>query len=308
MRHRIAAAAAACLIPLIAPATGHAATLTFTVETIAFDGRRIFADQMKTDKVSETGQALADFQDISFLSGNGQSHNHVTASATLGIDAAAGAFRFGSATTANPSFEAFPLVFANANVDFQLDEVLTASGSGRAMISVDVDGTVEQAGDPRSRSNLVSNTLTTRNADANVTGSSTFSVADGSFPAGTDLITVDETLSIQLDVVDGEAIALRYSGRSRAGASADFRFGLRSESTIDFLNTATFRIDTTPGLTLTPSDPVFLSGLLTDGTGDGDGNSDGGVAPVPLPAALPLLAAGLALMGGLSRRRSRRPA
>ena len=91
-----------------------------------------------------------------------------------------------------------------------------------------------------------------------------------------------ETLTVSVE--DGDVLELDFGAY----------LGSRGLGTVDFNNTGFFTFENSGGVSLFATDPLFLASA--------DGRP-GVVSTVPLPAAFPLLAAGLIGMGALARRK-----
>lgn len=97
----------------------------------------------------------------------------------------------------------------------------------------------------------------------------------------TEGVFVDEILTAIVPVLDGDEIRLDWSLRTDALALNG------AWATSDFLSTAYLGFTTSPGVSIAPSDPTFLSGSA--------------VTPVPLPASVFLTLAGLLSLIGFRR-------
>lgn len=110
-----------------------------------------------------------------------------------------------------------------------------------------------------------------------------FGAAAGETP-GAGMFDIDETLSGSIIIEDGK----KYDVFASLAIFAD-TYDNDIRIMMDFLNTGLFGIDKAPGVSFTSLSGVFLTRTA--------------VAPVPVPAALPLLAGALACLGLAARRR-----
>lgn len=104
-------------------------------------------------------------------------------------------------------------------------------------------------------------------------------------------LVVNPIFELTYDVFDTSVISLDIFLKTQTGLSNN-----TGNVEADFLNTAYLSFETTAGLTLSASDPLFLS--------TANGRPIGSVSPVPLPASIVLLVGGLFGFRFLGCRRS----
>lgn len=108
-------------------------------------------------------------------------------------------------------------------------------------------------------------------------------------------IAVNDVLELSYDVLDGSSFSVSIGAFLTASVSNNPKGG---HSVLDFMNTGFLSFETTDGLSLTASDPLFLSSAT--------GRADPGVTPVPLPASALFLLAGVGGFGLLRQSRAAR--
>jgi hypothetical protein len=99
---------------------------------------------------------------------------------------------------------------------------------------------------------------------------------------GGEVFKVDQTISDSFTVSEGRTYALFFESVARGG----------DRTTADFLGTSTFELAIPEGTSVTTASGVLPVTTMA--------------SPVPVPAAMPLLVAGLALLGALKARRAPR--
>ena len=90
---------------------------------------------------------------------------------------------------------------------------------------------------------------------------------------------IDESLQASIDVADGDELSILLRFQAGAGNNNNER----GYSSADFASTGYLNFATTSGLTITASDPLFLSNPA--------------VAPVPIPASMSFLLVGMGVLG-----------
>lgn len=208
-----------------------------------------------------------------------------------------------------------------ARTELEVREIFTASGTGTATFRFDLDGLLfsEYGGAgfetdmriARWSGSSAPGQLTVEDeysAGISVFGSTLQGgtarrtingvVTDEIIPAGNAIsggLVVNEVLELSYNVLDGSSFSVSIGAYLSASVSNN-PTGARSD--VDFMNTGFLSFETTDGLSLTASDPLFLSTAT--------GRPEPGVSPVPLPASALFLLAGLAGFGFLRQSRPAR--
>jgi hypothetical protein len=274
---------------VIAGATAQAATVNFSAGALVSVGTN-------PDVIDETPGAsgilpLTGNESRSFVAedmdefGPGQGR----ATSSFSINQATGAIKFGSSASVTAPLSLVSSR-ASAGVELNISEVFNIVGTGDITFRLAIEGLLSStslAGGTGSRYGA-----TMRLVDQ--TGAFGFDVIgrDRTFanpPRGTTQI-VNDVLEFTTTITSSQDYLFLLNLDATAATEAR-GFGNSGSSQADFLNTAFLSFEADDTLTVTASDPLFLSGVT------------GPVAPVPLPASAVLFASAFGLLR-LTRRRS----
>ena len=269
--------------------TAEAASLTYDFDSFAYAEDRLTGGAEVADEDPLFGTTIT--LDGSFVRQSTASYEFATGSGRLEVDPTAGTVKFGTRAEARYDLEDELNNAARGFGDFSLSETFSVSGSGSVTFSVAVDGFLEKSFGFGGLSASTEGVLRLASANRyNADVIDFFSRTLGTTLGGTSI--VDEVLTATIEMFDGETLEFTYSADATTFANAnEYRPDVFAES--NFLNTARISFFTDDGVSLTPSDPAFLS----------DVGLDEPIGAVPLPAGLPLLLAGLGALGFASRRR-----
>ena len=255
---------------------------------------------LRTSVISESGDGSSDGFDTedrvvtldgAFTDTSNSSSGFASASSRLSVDPDAGIVRFGS--SAESTYDAGNEWYTSgrALADFSLTETFLVSGDGTVTFSIAIDGFLSKSAAAFVNSTSAQSVLRLGVVDRfGAEERDSFSRELTTAPGAT--LAIDELLTASMDLRDGETLSFEY----RAGLAAFTRaneYETFSAAEANFLNTARISYVTDQGMTLTPSNPTFLSG----------GSMEEPIGAVPLPAGLPLLLAGLGALGLAGRRR-----
>lgn len=270
--------AAGVLVAL--PAITQSATLSYEIRTTATDADVSITGADIENLVAED-VALNGTFDVSAGSNLGRSNS----SAKISVDGATGAVKFGAFAATGINDNRNESVRGTSILNWELNEVFRVTGVGTATFSLAVDGILQEtAAAGGAEGTFVDSKLEVFTSRFN-TGEDRF-FDNSSLYATAEPILIDQTLSVSLDVTDGQNLFVRLSGDARA--STALAFEAPQSSSANFLNTAVLSFVTTGTVSLAASDPAFLAGTP--------------ISPVPVPASLPLLGVGFAALFGLRRR------
>lgn len=287
--------AATCAATACLATTGHAATFVLNVVS---DSRDQFAPTPTVDRDSDT--SFGDFDEeieLGFINGKGRS----TTSAGLIADPETGIFK--SVTTASvasgPAFRASAQGISGITVD----EEFTASGSGTATFTFAFDGILRAAGALGSGSVLAEMSIFSLIPGGGLATPETewrasIGYRDSALSTFINNIKVDvedeleidgplaeweidHEISVSIDLVDTQELGFQL----RFQTAAQSVEGTSGSGGANFGSTGYLDFSTTDGLTLSASNPLFLS------------DAGGTTTPVPLSASLGFLMAGLGMLG-----------
>lgn len=284
--------AATCVATAFLATAGHAATFSLNVDSSAGDD---FADPTDAGDSDKSAGAFEDSIDLLFSSATGRS----AASAEFFADPETGILK--SVTTAKVTDGSALRASATGIGGITIDETFTASGSGTATFAFAFDGLLRAAGVLGSASVLAEMSIFSLPpgggvARPEVEWSASTGYRDNilrTFINGEQLddpveeLTVDEEILLSIDVVDTQKLEFKLRFQTQASSVE----GTSGSGGADFGATGYLDFSTTSGLTLSASDPNFLS------------NAGGSTAPVPVPASLGFLMAGLGLLGATRLRK-----
>lgn len=213
--------------------------------------------------------------------------------ASVDIDLSTGVFKFGAyGSSGLPPASIATSTVTNSAASWTIEETFTATGSGQATFTNIFDGLI--ATSPLGFGKSIIAGATFDMALRNLT-KQTFVMDSALLNTaidGSNNISVDSEMSLTLDADAGDTLELEFRGS--AGIFANSRIAEVVTASSDFTNTAILGLSTTGTLGLTASDPGFLSNTGGGGTV---------VSPVPLPAGMTLMLAGLGAFGIAARRR-----
>ena len=280
------------------------ASLLATTGSAATIGTQLFADA-NAPTGTQSDQIVDDVTGLSYQGGVNTDASQSAASASVNIDLQAGTVKFDASATTGTRNTSDRREGSIASLDIDITERFKVTGSGSVTFTAAIDGILATTllspsgiGLAQAGADLLATIVdpTGFSVDRAVAFQRTshqigFDAFTGGDLGDRRFLDIDEILSVTFDVVDGEFFDLLFSldaGTSTGSGSGTFATG----SSADFLNTATLSFSTSAGVSIAASDSLFLAGSRVDP-----------VSPVPVPASLPLLMAG---MGGLVALRNRK--
>lgn len=285
------------LLCAITLAAGASAT-TITASLFA-DAGTLFPTAIISDQVNDT------VSDTDYQGDAAAAISVSAASASAVVNLAAGTVKFDARASTGSRRFGESREGSISSLDVRLEERFQVTGSGTVSFTAAIDGTLAATfvdpGNVGVRAGTSASLLARivdplglsidRTVGFDNFASSIDSVAFSNANRGDSRSRIiDDAVAVSFDVADGDFIDLLFS--IEAGAST--KSGpFVTASTADFLNTATLSFATSSGVSITPSNSAFLSGTTAPDP----------LAPVPLPAGLPLLLTGLGLGWGLLRSR-----
>lgn len=289
---------AAVLLGLAAGSTADAASLSFTLDTVA--NAPISRDPNSTSDFQQEaspGVALTGPTTGSSASAatGGSSAGQGTATAGFNIDPSAGVLKFGTSASVTPSSAPID-TRATGFLELGLFETFSITGTGDFTFTMDIDGLL-------SATQNVSATSQAARVSARILLSDP-SASRFSGPVASDRFNtkvnegqsavIDQVLSItaSIDAATPKDFGLAVFIQSQSSVSEKAN-GTPQTAQSDFFSTAFLSFSTTGSLTATPSSATFLSGTT---------------AAVPLPAGMWLMLAGLGGLGALGAGRRGRGA
>ena len=284
--------AIALCVMSFAGTTAHAATYSLNVNAFARDAA---AQPTATRQDSRANGAFDDEINLNFAASTGRS----TTQAKLFADPETGIVR--SVTAANVRQGSKFTANSTGISSITIDEEFTAVGSGTATFNFAFDGALSAGGvlggasfeafmsvfgftDTGLLRSEVDYTASTGFRDSVLTTRINDQVI-----APTDLLVVDDSISLSFDLVDGQEFEFKWRFKTSSSSVED----TLGSAAADFGSTGYISFATTSGLSLTASDPNFLSNTGGSST-----------SPVPVPASFGFLVAALGVMG-VARRRQR---
>ena len=268
-----------------------AATLSYAINAISSQDR-VYNTVFEDVKVAPADAITLDrtFSE-SFNVTNGRS----IATSALIVDPATGKVKYGSSSYSEGLTNTLPGTSASARTRFELKENFLLTGTGSVTFFIDVDGYLEEVGTENANGNAYFDSkIDLRYLD----GGGEDRIWDNTGLAGSPVV-VDYRHELTVPMYGNDRkVFLTYSGT--ATTDSGFQTIPGTHSTVsNFLNTATLGYAITGDVTVTASDPLFLSNM----GGGATGGETGGPSTVPLPAGLPLLAGALGLIAMVRRRR-----
>lgn len=178
------------------------------------------------------------------------------------------------------------LTESSSSANAIVTSIFDVSGVGTITANLDYDGffNINQRG--RGAIGFQAQARITFNEFSRLRVEDRFSISSGDFELASSLLGDERgTLSISTNVRDGQRVSLTTQLLTQI---------LSGNGVVDFSNTAALSLFASPGVTLSFADDRFLSV---------DPNA---VAAVPLPAAFPLMAGGVGLLGLAGYRRKKK--
>jgi len=277
----------------IAGTTAHAATYSLNVNAFARDA----ASQPTSVRQDDRSNGTFDQEiNLNFSAATGRA----TTKAALSADPETGILK--SVTGANVDQGSRSTANSTAISNITIDEEFTAVGSGRATFNFAFDGALRAGGV------LGGSSLSTEMSIFGFTSTGSLLRDEVAYKASTGFrdsvlttrindqvvaptaaLFIDDAISLSFDLDDGQEFDFKLRFQTFASSVED----VSGTAAADFGSTGYLSFTTTSGLSLTASDPNFLS------------NTGGSSAsPVPVPASFGFLVAALGVMG-VARRRQR---
>lgn len=282
------------------------ASLLATTGSAATIGTLLFADA-NAPTGTQSDQIVENVIGLSYQGDVNTAASQSAAAASVDVDLQAGTVKFDASATTGTRNTSDRREGSAASLDIDITERFEVTGSGSVTFTAAIDGILATTSLSPTSIGLAQAGADLLATIVDPTGFSvdravafqriSHQILTDAFTGG-DLgdrrfLDIDERLSVTFDVVDGEFFDLLFSLDARTSTgSGNGTFATGSSA--DFLNTAKLSFSTSAGVSIAASNSLFLAGSSVDP-----------VSPVPVPASLPLMMAGLGGFVALRKRKTR---